>query len=50
MFELNEIDPDINREDFAGIDKSKQKHNALWDAIVIKECYETIIIGNAMSN
>jgi hypothetical protein len=32
------IDPDINREVFAGIEGVK--HNALHDAKVIKACYE----------
>lgn len=36
------IDPDINREEFAGLSNS-QKHNALWDATVIKACYEKLI-------
>jgi hypothetical protein len=33
---------DINREEFAGVEKSKIKHNALWDAEIIKKCYEKI--------
>ena len=39
MFELKGIDPDINREEFSGLKNDAQKHNALWDAKVIKECY-----------
>lgn len=41
MFKLAEIDPDINREEFSGMDKypHAQKHNALWDARVIAACY-----------
>lgn len=35
------IDPDINREEFAGMGEGK-KHNALWDARVIKGCYEKL--------
>ena len=38
MFKLKGIDPDINREEFAGIEGNK--HNALHDAKVIKACYE----------
>lgn len=32
------IDPDINREEYAGM-SGGNKHNALWDAQVIKACY-----------
>jgi hypothetical protein len=35
------IDPDINREEYAGIEG--KKHNALHDAKVIKACYEKLI-------
>jgi hypothetical protein len=36
------VDPDVNREDFSGIDQSipAGKHNALWDAKIIKLCWE----------
>lgn len=36
--------PDINREEFARLsnDPNKVKHNALWDAKVIKECYKRL--------
>lgn len=43
LFEARGIDPDINREEFAGLDNSEQKHNALWDAQVIKACYEKLM-------
>jgi hypothetical protein len=36
------IDPDISREKFAVISDRDEKHNALWDAIVIKSCYEKL--------
>ena len=38
------VDPDVNREQFAGVegDDSARKHNALWDALVIKKCYEKL--------
>lgn len=36
------IDPDINRERFADIEGEARKHNALWDARVIKACYERL--------
>lgn len=32
------IDPDISREDFADMKTGALKHNALWDARVIREC------------
>lgn len=41
LFKLKDIDPDITRELYANID-SKQKHNALFDARVIKKCYENL--------
>lgn len=37
LFTLRNIDPDINREEFAGVDGIK--HNALHDAKVIRDCY-----------
>lgn len=59
MFKERGIDPDINREEFISNAKSEsgevlhfdeqgsliqaQKHNALWDAKVIKACYEKLI-------
>jgi hypothetical protein len=53
MFTDRDIDPDINREEFAfegtGVPDGAAKHNSLWDAEVIKLCYEkmknTIKIG-----
>jgi hypothetical protein len=36
------VDPDINREEYSGLDLGcgVEKHNALWDAQVIKVCWE----------
>jgi hypothetical protein len=46
MFKLKNIDPDINREEFVESfikDKNTiKKHNALWDAKVIKMCYDKL--------
>lgn len=44
MFKEKGIDPDINREEYASenIILSAEKHNALWDAKVIKACYEKL--------
>lgn len=46
LFKIKNIDPDINREEFCGLSnhEDKIKHNALWDAKVIKACYEKLII------
>lgn len=38
-FKEKGIDPDVNREEFSGMKSDVDKHNALWDAKVIKECY-----------
>jgi len=47
LFKLKGIDPDTNREEFVGTiwKESVQefKHNALWDAKVIKMCYNRLI-------
>jgi hypothetical protein len=40
LFKAQDIDPDINRELFAGVDGDK--HNALHDARVIKACYDKL--------
>lgn len=44
MMKLKGVDPDINREKFAFGDTPEvaQKHNALWDAKVIRACYENL--------
>ena len=45
LFKAKDIDPDINREEFANIKGIKaEKHNALWDARIIKECYNRLVI------
>jgi hypothetical protein len=36
------VDPDASREEFAGLAGGK-KHNALWDAKVIKACYGRLV-------
>jgi len=43
LFKIKGIDPDINREEFADFKENSKKHNALWDAKVIKGCYEKLI-------
>lgn len=37
------VNPDVSREKFAGIGNKNGKHNALFDARVIKACYEKLI-------
>jgi len=43
LMKIRGIDPDINREQFSGLDDNGQKHNALWDAKIIKTCYEKLM-------
>lgn len=45
LFKLKGIDPDISREKFGcgGLYTEMPKHNALWDAEVIKMCYEKLM-------
>ena len=44
MMKLKGVDPDINREEYAfnAVPATAQKHNALWDAQVIRACYENL--------
>lgn len=42
MMKVLGIDPDVNREEFACMTKNDVKHNALWDARVIKACYKKL--------
>jgi hypothetical protein len=37
------IDPDVTREEYASLGNGGRKHNALWDAEVIKACYERAV-------
>jgi hypothetical protein len=39
LFKIKGIDPDISREEYAGIIAGGNKHNALWDAQMIRACY-----------
>ena len=57
IFKVRGIDPDINREEYAkpllkNFEEPEQKHNALWDAKVIKCCYDRLHsdeTGNALT-
>jgi hypothetical protein len=49
LLKINDINPDINREEFSEMLQyfTYKKHNALWDARVIKACYEKLMrLGN----
>ena len=39
LFYEKGIDADISREEFSEMQEGSQKHNALWDAKVIRECF-----------
>ncbi len=54
LFKVKNLDPDVNRETFALIDDTnikkfdedwigEKQHGALWDAQVIKACYEKLV-------
>jgi hypothetical protein len=43
-FRMTGIDPDISREEFAEMTLESKKHNALWDAQVIKACFQKLLI------
>jgi hypothetical protein len=43
LMKIKGVDPDINREEFAGMTVGAEKHNALWDARVIKACHDKLI-------
>jgi hypothetical protein len=40
LFKVKGIDPDISREGYVGIMTGGNKHNALWDAQMIRACYD----------
>lgn len=46
LFKIKGIDPDISREEFAEMTQGAEKHNALWDARVIKACYGKLMQSN----
>lgn len=43
MFWIWGIDPDITRTEFVEVDLAEYKHNALFDAHIIKKCYEKLL-------
>lgn len=42
-FKEKGVDPDISREEFAHIKSKQNKHNALFDAEIIKMCHEKLV-------
>lgn len=42
MMRFKGLHPDISREEYSGLVEGGANHNALWDAIVIKECYKKL--------
>lgn len=48
LLAIKGIDPDINREHFAGFSPSPAKHNALHDARVIRKCWMNLTDGDAI--
>ena len=47
LMKIKGVDPDVSREKFASFEPSTQKHNALWDAKIIKACYEKLMENKA---
>ncbi len=46
LFKVSGVDPDVNREEFTGCVVGAKKHNALWDALIIKNCYDILTSPN----
>jgi len=44
LFEIKGFDSDTNREIYSQMQEDSKKHNSLWDAKVIKECYNKLIV------
>jgi len=49
-FKLRGINPDISREHFAAMYSENKKHNALWDAKVIKACYDKLVLSEVRND
>jgi len=43
LFKIKNIDPDISREEFSESKETRDKHNALFDAQIIKKCYYKLL-------
>ena len=44
LFYAKNVDADISREEFSEMQDGSQKHNALWDAKVIRECFNRLVV------
>lgn len=42
LFKIKGINHDISREEFSNMKENAQKHNSLWDAKIIKRCFELL--------
>jgi hypothetical protein len=47
LMKFKGVDPDINREEFVGATDAV-KHNALWDAKVIRRCYNRLTLDETL--
>ena len=43
LFYAKNVDADISREEFSEMQDGSQKHNAIWDAKVIRECFNRLV-------
>lgn len=45
LMKIKGVDPDISREEFVGLNRyiGDKKHNALYDAMIIRDCYEKLM-------
>ncbi len=50
IFVMNNIDPRINRIEFAEVQIEGQRHNALYDALTVKACWEKLFDKNKSSS
>jgi len=44
LFKMKGVDPDISREEYSKMADCGDKHNSLWDAIVIRACYDRLVM------
>lgn len=42
VFRMKKINPDYPREKFARVNNTDKKHNALFDAVIIRKCYNRL--------
>lgn len=43
LMKIKGVDPDVSREEFSELEAGSRKHNALWDAQVIRACYAKLM-------